>query len=88
MGGDPGGWNDASQKPADGRRVLALMAVPNMGYSDAACAWVIARWDAGKNYWRIVDVPNDRGYQSPVNPMIKVWRELPLAPDGTEIVEG
>jgi hypothetical protein len=66
------GWNDAAESPpSHGRAVLALLAVPNMGYSNNARAWVIARWNAEKHWWEIVDPPNDRGRQSPVQAMIR-----------------
>src|ERR1700680_2715871 len=85
---ESGDWIDAKQKPTDGRPVLALLAVPNMGYPDEARAWVIARWDVEKNYWRIVDAPNSRGHQSPVDALIKSWRNLPSAPTDIKIVGG
>jgi hypothetical protein len=75
---ESGGWNDAERRAA-GRA---------SGFPDESRAWVIARWDATQNYWRIADVPNDRGYQSPSTMMIKSWRDLPSTPKGTKIVKG
>jgi len=82
-----GPWIDATkEQPPHGNLVLALW-MPTHSAASSQCAWVIARWVAGKTSWEIVERP-ELGRPNLGTPATSItwWRELPELPEGIEIV--